>query len=132
MIHTKPKSESKFRSDLVRRLTDADAVAVPIESRATARGVADLLVIAGGAAFVELKIYHNLHHAALRPSQRAFARRLARNGALYLTASQHEAHGSLAYCLRDPLSEGSDGIWTTTVEALAKTIIQLTKHREVA
>ena len=130
MFRQTKRTEAAFRSDLIKHLELHGAVAVPVESRATTRGLGDLLVVwQGVTALVELKDVHGKETPALRPSQRAFCRRAAKAGAAYFLVARHADHH---YSLRDPRIDPEVGVVCTTVEGMAQTLLQFTQHKEVA
>lgn len=137
MYRAQKHTEAAFRSDLIKHLELHGAMAVPVESRATTRGLADLLVVWRGATgLVELKDVHGKEAPKLRPSQRAFGRRAAKAGAAYLLVARHAGTPSAAdhrYSLRDPrVCEDSPGVFCTTMEGIALTMLQFIAHKEVA
>jgi hypothetical protein len=123
-------TEHAFRSDLVKHLELHGALAVPVESRATTRGLADLLVVWNGATgLVELKDVHGPMAPRLRPSQRAFCRRCAATGASYLLVARHSTPGGERYSLRDPrICDESPGVYCATVDGIALTLLQFIFH----
>lgn len=131
MFRRSKRTEAAFRSDLIKHLELHGAVAVPVESRATTRGLADLLVVWGGAtALIELKDVHGKETPALRPSQRAFSRRASKAGARYFLVARHADHH---FSLRDPREEhDAMAVICTTVEGMALTLLKFTQHQEVA
>lgn len=134
MYRAQKHTEAAFRSDLVKHLELHGAMAVPVESRATTRGLADLLVVWRGATgLVELKDVHGKEAPKLRPSQRAFGRRAAKAGAAYLLVARHAIGDETRYSLRDPrVCEDSPGVFCATMEGIALTLLQFIAHKEAA
>ena len=131
MYRHQKKSEAAFRTDLIKHLELHGAMAIPVESRATTRGLADLLIVWRGATgLVELKDVHGKEGPRLRPSQRAFCRKAATAGASYLLVARHGGHH---YSLRDPrVCDDSPGVYCATLEGIAQTLLQFIHHKEVA
>ena len=131
MFRRQKHTEAAFRSDLIKHLELHGAVAIPVESRATARGVMDLLVLWGGATgLVELKDVHGKEAPKLRPSQRAFGRKAAKVGAVYLLIARHADHH---YSLRDTRIDcDATAAVCATVEGMAQTLLQFIAHKEAA
>lgn len=132
MFRRQKHTEAAFRSDLIKHLELHGAMAVPVESRATTRGLADLLVVWRGATgLVELKDVHGKEAPKLRPSQRAFGRQAARAGATYLLVARHADHH---YSLRDTRTDcdATAAVICATVEGMAQTLLQFIAHKEAA
>lgn len=113
------RREVEFRARLIAALMVAGAMAFPVESRATGRGYPDVVVVrAKGCLMLELKDVVGCSLPELRPSQRAFSRRAARYGQLYLVAARHRLGTHESYAVVDPKSGGFQLI--KSLDALAK------------